>query len=347
MQDPLIRPLTVTDIREEVHDFKTFVFGALDGNAIQYKSGQYLTFAHKTHHDEIRRSYSITSASVLNEPLSVGVKRIANGAFSRVLIDDTKVGDTLYTVGAAGFFTLPDDIERYDTLFFFAAGSGITPIYSLLKTALHLRPRLSIVLVYSSHSKRQTIFYDALVRLQQQFSKRFQIEFIFSENRELVNAHLHSELLIQLLKTYTTTTKDKTLHFICGPTNYMRMCWYVLQNEGVPAANLRRESFNSDKVVTKALPPDVLAHNVVIHQGVSFHHVAAQYPDTILKAAKKIGIALPYSCEVGRCGSCAAKCVEGRVWMSYNEVLTEKELAEGLVLTCVGYPVGGDVVLEL
>jgi len=125
------------------------------------------------------------------------------------------------------------------------------------------------------------------------------------------------------------------------------MCWYVLQNESVPAGNLRKESFNSDKVFTKALPPDVAPHNVVIHQGVFTHRLVAQYPDTILKAAKQNSIELPYSCEVGRCGSCAAKCVEGNVWMSYNEVLTDKELAEGLVLTCVGYPVGGDVVLEI
>ena len=336
--------LRVAHVREEIPGFKTIAF---EPNDIAYKPGQYLTFVHKTTHDEIRRSYSITSTPVLNEPLAIGVKRIPNGAFSRLLVDRIKAGDALVTTGAAGFFTLPDEIERYDTLFFFAAGSGITPIYSLLKTALHLHPRLSVVLVYSSHSKQHCIFYNALVELQLQFSDRFQIEFLFSDNPVLANAHLHPELLIQFLKTYTQTTLDNTLHFICGPTNYMRMCWYVLQNEGVPAANLRKESFNSDRIVTKALPPDVLSHNVVIHQGVSTHQVGAQYPDTILKAAKKAGVALPFSCEVGRCGSCAAKCVEGKVWMSYSEVLTEKELAEGLVLTCVGYPVGGDVVLQL
>lgn len=336
--------LRVSDIREEIPGFKTIVFKP---NDIAYKPGQYLTFVHKTPHDEIRRSYSIMSTPVLNEPLSIGVKRIANGAFSRLLVDRIKVGDALVTTGATGFFTLPDDIERYDTIFFFAAGSGITPIYSLLKTALHLHPHLSIVLVYSSHSKQQCIFYNDLVELQRQFSNRFQIEFIFSDDPTLTKAHLHPELLIQFLKTYTRTTLDKTLHFICGPTNYMRMCWYVLQNEGVPAANLRKESFNSDKVVTKALPPDVLAHNVTIHQGASTQQVVVQYPGTILKAARKIGVDLPFSCEVGRCGSCAAKCIEGKVWMSYNEVLTDKELSEGLVLTCVGHPVDGDVVLKL
>jgi ferredoxin-NADP reductase len=339
----LFKELIVSDVCEEIPGFKTIAF---EPNAIAYKPGQYLTFVHKTPHDEIRRSYSIVSTPVLNEPLAIGVKRIPNGVFSRLLVDRIKVGDALVTTGAAGFFTLPNDVELYDTLFFFAAGSGITPVYSLLKAALNLHPRLSIVLVYSSHSKQQCIFYNALVELQRQFSQRLQVEFLFADNPTLTKAHLHPDLLIQLLQA-NATSLDKTLHFICGPTNYMRMCWYVLQNEGVPAANLRKESFNSDKVVTKALPPDVLPHKVVIHQGVSTHQVVAQYPDTILKAAKNSGIALPYSCEVGRCGSCAAKCVKGKVWMSYNEVLTDKELSDGLVLTCVGHPVGGDVVLQL
>jgi len=247
--DALFKTLVVSDIREEIPGFKTIVFAP---NDIAYKPGQYLTFVHNTPHDEIRRSYSITSTPSLNEPLAIGVKRIANGAFSRLLVDRTKVGDSLMTTGAAGFFTLPEDIERYDTIFFFAAGSGITPIYSLLKSALTLHPYLSIVLVYSSHSKEHCIFYNALVELQQQFSKQLQIKFLFSDNPILTKARLHPDLLIQFLKTFTTTALDKTLHFICGPANYLRMCWYVLQNENVPAGNLRKESFNSDKVFTKA-----------------------------------------------------------------------------------------------
>src|SRR5438105_3870974 len=136
------KKLIVKEIREEITDFKTFVFE--DNKQINYQPGQYLTLVNFFNKEEIRRSYSITSTSVLNEPLSIGVKRMENGFFSRQLVDYTKVGDVLITTGAGGFFTLPDNIEHFRQIFFFAAGSGITPVYSLLKTVLNTYPHLFV-----------------------------------------------------------------------------------------------------------------------------------------------------------------------------------------------------------
>jgi ring-1,2-phenylacetyl-CoA epoxidase subunit PaaE len=128
----------------------------------------------------------------------------------------------------------------------------------------------------------------------------------------------------------------------------MRLCTYTLQEEDVPKENIRRENFIIEKKLPpKAVPPDTETHFVTIEQGEARYHFPSAYPDTILQSAKKQGIELPYSCETGRCGNCAARCTGGKVWLSYNEVLTEKDLAEGLTLTCVGYPVGGDVLLQL
>ena len=131
----LYKILCIQHITPHLKDFKTFSFR--EGHTIQYKPGQYLTFIRYEHGEEIRRSYSITSSPLLNESLSIGVKRIENGLFSRLLVDSAVEGDELVTIGAGGLFILPDNIINYRQIFFFAAGSGITPIYSLIKTVLY------------------------------------------------------------------------------------------------------------------------------------------------------------------------------------------------------------------
>jgi ring-1,2-phenylacetyl-CoA epoxidase subunit PaaE len=128
----------------------------------------------------------------------------------------------------------------------------------------------------------------------------------------------------------------------------MRVCTYTLQENGIHPDNIKKENFIIHSVAKRdALPPDKENHIATIRIGNRQHKISVCYPDSILKAAKKQSIDLPYSCEAGRCGNCVAKCTKGAVWHSYNEVLTEKELQKGLVLTCVGHPVDGDVALEI
>lgn len=346
MSESLYKKVIIKSINEEVSGFKTFVFE--EGHRIQYKAGQYITFVQQQAGAEVRRSYSITSSPFLGEPLSIGVKRVENGAFSRQLIDAAKVGDELLTIGSGGLFVLPDDIAAYKQLFFFAAGSGITPIYSLLKTALFGFPHLSIVLVYSNASVEKTVFHDSLKTLQQIFSDRFQLELLFSNAPDLSQARLHRDRILQLLKQRMEGDKEATLFYVCGPENYMRLCTYTLQEDGIDPSNIKRENFVINNLARRdATPPDKEDRTAHIQFGEGSYTIPVHFPDSILQAAKKAGLSLPYSCEAGRCGNCVARCKRGEVWHSYNEVLTEKELARGLVLTCVGHPVGGDVWLEI
>ncbi len=128
----------------------------------------------------------------------------------------------------------------------------------------------------------------------------------------------------------------------------MRLCIYTLQENDVPKDNIRREDFVINAVHKRdALPPDKTSHKAFIKLNENEFYFDVEYPDSILQAAKKANIMLPYSCEAGRCGSCVAKCLKGKIWHSYNEVLTEKELQQNMVLTCVGHPVQGDVQLEI
>jgi ring-1,2-phenylacetyl-CoA epoxidase subunit PaaE len=342
----LFKQLTIKEIRQETSEVKTFYFDEHAQKDISYKAGQYLTFIFQSEDKEARRSYSIAASPVLNEPISIGIKRISNGTFSRKLFDHAKVGDTLVTLGPGGVFTLPEDIHFYKQLFFFAAGTGIVPIFSLLKTALYSYPHIKVILIYSNSSIEKTVFYQALNKLKHAFPRNLHIEFLFSNAGNLLKAHLHANLIELFLELFSTDTFDKSLYYICGPEAYMRLCTFTLQGLYIPPENIKKEIFHTSKPVHKIEPPDKAPHNVTVFINRSEYNLSVEYPTTILQAAKNEGLVLPYSCETGRCGNCMATCLKGRIWMSYNEVLTENELNKGLILTCTGFPIGGDAAIS-
>ena len=338
----------ITAIREETPNVKIFTCAGENGSAIPYVAGQFITFVFTHHGKEERRSYSISSCPVLKEPLSFTVKRIDNGAYSRLLIDWAAAGDQLQTTGAAGLFTIPVNMDAYEQVFFFAAGIGITPIFSLIKTLLHTQANKHIVLIYSNRSKDEVVFYNELITLARQFPDRLKVDFLFSTAFNLARARLSKGLLPVLLKEYSLAPKEKMLFYICGPFQYMRMAIYSLEEQGIHNDQIKKENFyTNDRQIIRAEPPDKAVHDVTIKYKGRAYSFPMQYPETILQAAKKNGLNLPYSCEVGRCSSCAAICTKGKVWLSYNEVLMDNDLKHGSILTCVGHPVEGDVTIEV
>ncbi|MGZ5245203.1 MAG: flavin reductase family protein [Bacteroidia bacterium] len=343
----IYKTLRIKHIQDEAINAKSFYFEETEGEKITYKSGQYLTLVLPDEHEEIRRSYSIISTPALNEPLAIGVKRVANGIFSRWLIDKAKVGDTILTSGVGGFFTLPENIKDFKQVFFLAAGSGITPVFSLIKTVVSSYQQISVVLIYSNRSVEDCMYHYELEKFAEQYSNNFKIEFLYSSLKDINRARLHRDLLISFLTKYSVANSDETLAYTCGPIDYMRMCTYAFRLKGIPFDNIKKENFSTDKPVILPQPPDKSAHWVSLKINKQEHNLHVQYPDTILQSAKKAGIEMPYSCEAGKCGNCAAKILSGKVWMSYNEILTDKEIAEGLTLTCVGYPINGDVSLQV
>lgn len=339
----IVKKLRIREIISETVSAKTFV---LDPEwEAEYKAGQFLTLVFDTPFGEKRRSYSISSSPDLQEHLSITVKRLANGEFSRPLLDYAKPGDILYTQGISGFFCMPDDSNWVEQVFFLAAGSGITPCFSIIKSLLHTTSK-NIVLVYSNRSVPDAIFYSQLQKLQRQYAHRFDILFLFSNNQQLESSRLNKWLLEKILIEHMQQEKEKSLFFLCGPFEYMQMATIVLLTHGIPAANIKKEVFEFLPRAIKPVPPDTRAHEVTIHIGNRKHVVTVQYPNTILSAAKARSIELPYSCESGRCGSCVATCTSGKTWMAYNEVLVDEELAKGRVLVCQAYPVFGDVGID-
>lgn len=341
----LYKTLHISQVVHETPDVKTFVLQSR-GEAISYQAGQYLTFVFDSKGHEIRRSYSLASSPLLQEPMAITVKRVPNGEISRPLFDHAKQGDVLMTTGAAGFFVLPDQLSKDQQLFFLAAGSGIVPVYSLIKTALHTHAGVQVVLIYSNRSIQDTIWYHELKALQEEFKDNFRIEFLFSLSPDLLRARLNQSLLQILVRQHAIAATANILFYLCGPFAYMRMIEIELQTMGFPVSQIRKEQFTTIRPAFRPQPPDTDPHAVEIRIGNEVHRITVQHPLTILEAAKRKGIALPYSCEVGKCGNCAATCLQGKVWMMYNEVLLNDDLQKGLVLTCSGFPVDGNVVLK-
>lgn len=333
----------ISAIREESGEAKTFFLEPLDGWKPDCRSGQFITLSFFTHNREKRRSYSLTCSPELGQRLCITVKKVDNGEFSRWLVYHARPGDILFTTGIAGYFVLPPEPERH-TYFFLAAGSGITPCYSLIQLLLKTTA-CEIVLIYSNKSVEQTLFYNQLQQWQQEYNKRFTIHYFFSNSHTIANKRLTSFLLNDILHLHAANTKD-TYTYLCGPYEYRLMADITLRVHGIPKERIRKEEFDPLHSPVVKRPPDTRMHQVTIRIGNSRHVVDVQYPKTIIAAARDAGITVPYSCESGQCGSCAATCISGTVWMANNEVLTDDELRLGRVLTCVGFPVEGDAVID-
>lgn len=338
--------ITIQKVLTETEDVKTLILKP--ENDLVYASGQFLTFVFEDiNGNEERRSYSFSSSPNIDKFIAITIKRIPNGKYSRPLTDKIKEGNVLYLTNVSGQFTLPQNIEAYTQLFFFAAGIGITPIFSLIKTILHTQEHTEVILIYSNQSQEQTVFYDALLQLHYQFPKRLKLEFLYSSAVNLNRARLSKWLLPQLLNNYPNSDKKHQLFYTCGPFDYMRMVTLSLEEAGYNKNQIKKENFDTSLPVVKTMPDDTSTHHVHLDIKGNQYDFKVAYPNTILQIAKKLHIPIPYSCETGKCGSCVMTCTKGKVWMSYNEVLTDKEIEAGKILTCVGHPINGDVKLKL
>ncbi|MEO6490489.1 MAG: iron-sulfur cluster-binding domain-containing protein [Ferruginibacter sp.] len=335
----------ILNIITETNDAKTFQFLFLDQSQPEYKAGQFITLVFFTRHGEKRRSYSISSSPGLNEPFSITIKKVENGEFSRLLISKVKVGNILYYAGISGLFVLPQSPEHFMQYFFIAAGSGITPCYSLIKTLLVIS-KVKIILIYSNKSGEDTIFLNALQEIQVKYTDRIFIHFLYSNIYDVLKSRLSNWLLEEILKERLTVDPEKALFYLCGPFEYMRMANITLLNH-LPTKNIIKENFNNLPRLIIPKPPDTNEHNVLIHFNEQEYSLNVQYPSSILASAKAKNIALPYSCEAGRCGSCVATCTKGKVWMAYNEVLLDEEIEKGRVLLCQAFPIDGDAEIVI
>ncbi len=329
--------LVTTAVKQETHDTKTFYLEPDNKSAIEYKAGQFLTLIFHHRGNEIRRSYSLGSTPGIDNELFITVKRKINGEISRQLFDHYKPGDIIASLMPAGRFIIEEPFAS--VYFFITAGSGITPIFSLVKELLYKHPETKVILINQCRNERDVIYKHQLKELELKFAARFYVIQFFSRphSRKHKAQRLNNELLEKIIHQTPELQFQTANFYLCGPIAFMRMAQFTLKTIGFNDEQIHKEQFVIDLPPPVPFLSDTAPKSAVIYFQQKKYSLTVAYPQTILDAALQNNIELPYSCKAGRCSTCAALCIKGKVKMSINEVLTERDIEKGLVLTCVGY----------
>jgi ring-1,2-phenylacetyl-CoA epoxidase subunit PaaE len=317
-----------------------------------FKEGQNITIKKTIHGEEIRRSYSICNAPHEKE-LKVAIKKTEGGLFSTYANDKLKAGDSLDVLPPTGRFTSKDKEGNYLAI---AAGSGITPIISIIKHTLKTQPNSSFTLIFGNKSRSSIIFFEEIEGLKNKYMQRFNCINILSRERTdaAINyGRINSEKLEALKHVLNFKTFDGA--YICGPEEMIFASSSFLEKEAVEKSKIHFELFTAPGEKKLATSKEQLAKeidnspksNITIKlDGRTFDFTLGYKADCILDAALAQGADLPYACKGGVCCTCRAKLVEGKVHMDVNYALEEEEVAQGFILTCQSHPLTEKVVID-
>jgi len=350
--------LTVKDIRRETPDCISVSFhipGELS-EAFRFEHGQNITIRKTIDGEELRRNYSICSAPSEND-FRVAIKQTGGGKFSTWANLHLKKGDVMEVLPPTGKFNTPLNPSARKNYLAFAAGSGITPVLSILKTTLVTEPQSQFTLIYGNRERKSIIFREELENLKNKFMNRFQLIHILS--REMTDSPIHqgrineekceeiSDKLVEL-ETYDAI-------FLCGPEEMIFTVKKFLEQKGIGADKIHFELFNTPVSHQKELiiptekntgiPAGLSTIQIRLDGIVSSFTLSAE-GDTILNAALKHGIDLPFACKGGVCSTCRAKLQQGEVEMDLNYALEAEEVEKGFVLTCQSHPKTENVFVD-
>ncbi|MEO6723172.1 MAG: 1,2-phenylacetyl-CoA epoxidase subunit PaaE [Ferruginibacter sp.] len=348
-------PLVIKDLEQETSDSLIITFDVPESvkHLFQFTHGQNLTLKTTHNGEEVRRSYSICSAPFENK-LSVAVKKVEQGIFSSYVHGHLQKGDIMQVLPPTGrFFTQLDPTHERRYLAF-AAGSGITPVISIIKTTLALEPNSAFTLVYGNRSRSSIMFFEELEGLKNKYIQRF--NFINILSREKTDAPINSgrmdtSKLSELEKLIDYKSFDEI--FICGPQEMLSCVKSFLADHGISEKHIHFELFTTpgqanNEVIAHAIENNELLRSLITVKldGRSFSFDLAYNSESILDAALKQGADLPYACKGGVCSSCRAKLTEGKVAMDANYALEQEEVAAGFILTCQSHPLTQRVVVD-
>ncbi len=339
--------LTVKEIKRETNSAISIVFNIPDSIKSQYRfiAGQYVTLKLTLDGQELRRAYSICSSPKSGE-LRISVKAVKNGFFSKFANENLKEGDIIEVSLPEGKFVFEPDFSFHKSYLAFAAGSGITPVISIIKSMLDDEPNSTFVLVYGNKTPQDTIFHDELVELERNHLGRFSVHFIYSQSS--ANADLFGRIDASIVNYVFNKNQGKEFakYFLCGPEDMINSVSATLKEKNVSEKNIKFELFSTSST-NESNESAATGHTMVklIVDSETFEFEMSQ-KQTILEAAIKQGIDVPYSCQGGICSSCICKLSEGSATMKKNQILTDSEINDGLVLACQSIPTTNNLVVD-
>ncbi|MCH9661972.1 MAG: ferredoxin--NADP reductase [Bacteroidetes bacterium] len=339
--------LSISEIQQETPNSVSISFQVPDALAatFQFKAGQYITLKHTIDGKEVRRAYSLCS-SPSSGILRVGIKKVEGGTFSVYANESLKVGDVLSVMLPEGNFVFEPNDANAKHYAAFAAGSGITPILSIVKDVLEREANSSFSLVFGNKSKAETMFHAELTKLKALHPERLNLTYIFSQSQEenALRGRIEKSVVNYLLKNkFQDYNFDR--FYLCGPEAMINEVSNTLIARGISKENILFELFTSsdEGALTEAHDGSTQVTVIVDDETETF---TMSQEKSVLDAALENDLDPPYSCQGGICSSCIARVKEGKVEMRKNQILTDSELAEGLVLTCQSHPTTATLVVD-
>ena len=361
--------LTVVALTQETSDAVTVHLERPDRQTIASRPGQFLTLILPCGPGgkKERRAYSLSSTPQEAPRLSVTVKRVPGGLVSNYLLDTVAVGQQLEVMEPLGNFTLTPSPKAARSLVLVGAGSGITPLMAMLKAVLQAEPNSYVLLIYGNRNEDSVIFQQQLADLEARSNGHLQVEHVYSQPLQPLGPHRHTgrvnrTMLLRILEQRHQFPAEQAEYFLCGPEGLMAEAQAAFALLGVPEARVRRESFvgSADTAELAASQPDghgevstnpaddtKTTRTVILRYEGSEYRIEVPKGQTILDTALDLDIDLPYSCQAGVCTACRGKCLSGKVHLDEREGLSDSELKQGYILTCVGHPMTDDVVIEI
>ena len=318
-----------------------------------YKQGQFLTFKKKINGEIVQRSYSLCSSPTENK-WQVAIKKIPLGVFSTYANEQLKVGDTIEVMKPAGNFYIEVAPEKSRNFIAFAAGSGITPILSIIKTHLTQEPHSTFVLLYVNSRSNTIILKEEIESLKNTFLNRFQVfYFLTKEQRNIpfLNGRFNPTNLNHLF-THFINLQNIDHCFLCGPKDMVFFLKDFLKERSFNDRHIHYELFFAGSKEPSSKSKEILKNKAsgseitVIDGGKEFHFTLDEDYDNILDAALAFGADLPFACKGGVCCTCKCKVIEGKVEMKINYALEKEEVAQNFVLSCQAVPVTNKVKVD-
>lgn len=349
--------LTVKNIVHETKDAIAIYFKDELNEIPHFWPGQFLTLVLNINGQAVRRSYSICTPPTALPQIGVCVKRVEGGLVSNHLLDELKEGDTLEVLEPYGNFTLNYKMASVPTLVLIGAGSGITPLMSIIKSVLSTDSRGKIHLYYGNRNEESIIFKEELDALVVQSNGNLTVTHLLSQASEGfsgIKSRLEGKLL-QTLCNASAIFEDQTANFyICGPDGMMHAVLDMLEAQGIPKDRVHKESFflahkpteTAEAPSTEVNPNDDGSRMVKLKLDGSVHEIKVPKGNYILETALAHGLDLPYACTMGVCGMCRATKIQGEMMIEEQEAISDAEIEEGACLTCVGMPISHDLIID-
>ncbi|WP_300686413.1 ferredoxin--NADP reductase [Chryseobacterium sp.] len=320
-------------------------------NSFVFESGQYVTLKSEINNDEIRRSYSICTSPEENS-LSVVVKAINGGVFSTFIKDRIEVGDYLDVGLPEGRFVYHIADSSAKNIFLVAAGSGITPIISIVKNILNNEPLTKITLLFANKQIEDTIFRDQLSSLESQFKDTLKVIYIFS--RKKYDNHYFGRIDHDFLQTkihQQLDVKSFSEFYTCGPEELIKTVHDYLLSIEIPKEIIKSELFYSlenevgiEEIISETVKSGETKVEVIIDQ--ESHYVTVDHKKNLLESLLEVGLDVPYSCKKGNCSSCVGKVISGTVNMKETDVLMDYEIEDGFILSCQSVPTSKELTIS-